>query len=142
MQMTDISAEEKKKLVESARLARINAYAPYSGYQVGAALLTTKGNLYTGCNVENAALSITLHAEMSAIAAAVSAGEREFLALAVVTAGARPAFPCALCRQALIEFNRGEMLIIAAGGAGRAEETTLSSLYPFPFSPCHLQEDK
>ena len=140
--MTTISVEEKKKLVESARLAKINAYAPYSGYQVGAAVLTIKGNIYTGCNVENAALTITLHAEMTAIAAAVNAGEQEFLSLAVVTTGNRPAFPCALCRQALIEFNRGGMLIIAAGDSSRVEEATLSSLYPLPFSPCHLQKDK
>ncbi len=133
-----IGREEKTKLIELARTAMPNAHAPYSGYRVGVALLTDRGNYYRGCNVENAALSITLHAEMTAIASAVAAGEKNFLALAVFTPAEYPPFPCALCRQALIEFNRGEMLIIATGKDGKSRETTLAELYPHPFSPFHL----
>lgn len=130
-----ITPREKDKLIRLARKARENAYAPYSNYTVGAAVLTAGGNYYSSCNVENVALTTTTHAEGNALVAAVAAGEREFLALAVVTDVDPPPFPCAICRQSLAEFDRGEMLILAANTRGEIRETRFSELYPEMFGP-------
>ena len=136
-----ISEEQQKELLRRAAGAREKAYAPYSGYRVGAAALAESGEIYAGVNVESAAYTTTGHAEMMAIAAGVAAGERKFLALAVVTESELPPFPCALCRQAMAEFDRGEMLVIAGNLRGRTRRTTLRKLYPHPFGSRQLGVD-
>lgn len=104
-------------LTRSARSARDHAYAPYSGLRVGAALLSVEGTVFTGVNVENAAYPVTLCAERAALGAAVSAGQRDFVALAVACDGAEPCLPCGMCRQALLEFGAA-LTVLAAGASG------------------------
>jgi cytidine deaminase len=133
-----ITDEEKDRLLRLAGEARENAYAPYTGYTVGAAVLTTEGNYYSGCNVENATLTLTTHAEGNAVTAAVRTGTRSFKAILVLTDGDPPPFPCAICRQSLAEFDRGEMLILAANTEGEIRETHLYDLYPEIFGPHKL----
>lgn len=124
-------------LLEKAREARERAYAPYSGYRVGAALLGRSGRIYTGCNVENAVYPLTTCAERVAVVKAVSEGEREFVALAVVTRNG--GMPCGACRQTLREF--GEDLVILIGDTqGRYRETTLHQLLPDSFSAANLEK--
>lgn len=100
-----------ESLVEAARAARRRAYAPYSRYAVGAAVLTRSGRIYTGCNVENAVYGATVCAERVAIWKAVSEGEREFTALAVVTVNGGS--PCGICRQVMAEFAPDLRVVIA-----------------------------
>jgi cytidine deaminase len=125
--MTEWSRE---KLVAQARETRQRAYAPYSGYRVGAALLTKSGRIYTGCNVENAVYPLCTCAERVAVVKAVSEGEQEFDALAVATENGGA--PCGSCRQTLREFGEDIVVLIAdAGGAYR--ETTVAELLPDSF---------
>ena len=105
-------------VLEAARAARANAYAPYSHYRVGAALLTRSGRIYAGCNVENATYGATSCAERSAVAAMVAAGDRAPVACVVVTAGPKPGAPCGICRQVLAEFARDMRLVLVAEGDG------------------------
>jgi cytidine deaminase len=123
-----------KKLIEAAARAREHAYAPYSNYRVGAALLSSAGNIFAGCNVENASYGLALCAERSAVAALVASGERAVTAIVVVTAGLEPGRPCGLCRQTLAEF--ADDLPIGLANAGdelpRAIEN-LRELFPRPF---------
>ena len=100
MTLTD---EKQQELIKKANQVRLKAYAPYSNYQVGAALLTTSGNIFTGANVENAAYGVTMCAERSAVFSAVSAGERDFVAIAVATHNGGS--PCGSCRQVISEFG-------------------------------------
>ena len=124
-------------LVEAAQAARANAYAPYSRYRVGAALLTKSGRIYAGCNVENATYGATSCAERSAVAAMVVAGDRAPIACAVVTAGPAPGAPCGICRQVLAEFARDLRLVLVAeddGGRITARKTArLAALLPQAF---------
>jgi cytidine deaminase len=116
-------------LVSAAQRARRHAYAPYSRYRVGAALVTRAGRVYTGCNVENATFGATLCAERSAVAAMVAAGDREPVACAVVTAGPKPGTPCGICRQVLAEFAHDMRLIMASEDArGRITHRTAARL--------------
>src|ERR1700724_2517409 len=94
-----------RELIEAAAQARANAYVPYSKFSVGAALLTTSGKVFLGCNVENVSLGLTLCAERSAVAAAIAGGQKDFVAIAVATDSREPAIPCGGCRQVLAEFN-------------------------------------
>ncbi|MBO7668407.1 MAG: cytidine deaminase [Firmicutes bacterium] len=131
---------DKRELIELALAARDNSYCPYSGYSVGAALLTAGGQVFTGCNVENAGYSPTLCAERSAMAAAVSAGVRDFLMLAVAGGpkGKEPEtyfWPCGVCRQWLAEFCPPDFPVITAKSAADYQETTLAELLPHAFSP-------
>jgi cytidine deaminase len=119
------------ELIAAASTARSLAYAPYSGFQVGAALVTKAGKIYTGCNVENVSLGLTICAERSAIATAVAEGNKDFVAVAVVTAGKKPAIPCGACRQVLAEFNPS-IKILAATIDGKVQEFNLTELLPFP----------
>ena len=109
-----------EKLLELALDARKNAYVPYSGYAVGAALLTEDGRVFTGCNVENAAYGNTLCAERTALVKAVSEGCRRFTKIAIASAGSAP-YPCGACRQSLYEFAPElEVLVTWDGNVARA----------------------
>jgi cytidine deaminase len=125
------------ELVAAARAARDRAYAPYSGFRVGAALLTEQGDVITAANVENASYGLAICAERSAVVAAVAAGSRRFLAIAVAGNGPDPVTPCGACRQVLREFPNGaDLEVLCAGEAG--EEllvTTLGALLPDSFGP-------
>lgn len=127
-----------EELLRCAVAAREGAYAPYSGYKVGAALLGADGTVYTGCNIENAAYSVTVCAERTALFKAVSSGCRRFCGLAVV--GGRDglgdfAWPCGVCRQALSEFCPPELPVYVLDGQGRMETHTLGALLPHAFGP-------
>ena len=127
-----------EELIELAKKAMENAYAPYSGYKVGASLLTADGTVYTGCNIENAAFSPTVCAERVALFKAVSEGKRDFAAIAVcggkngVITGFFP--PCGVCRQVLREFCRDDFVFYLAGAEGHYRTYTLSALLPESFS--------
>ena len=122
-------------LVAQAIKARKQAYAPYSHYAVGAALLGKSGRVYTGCNVENASYSMTICAERTAIVKAVSEGEREFEAVAVVTDNG--VTPCGACRQVLAEFGP-EMRVLIATPQSLVRECTVADLLPGAFLPQDL----
>jgi cytidine deaminase len=122
----------EKQLIDAAKVARQNSYSPYSRFAVGAAILTKSGKIFTGCNVENSSFRLTICAEQAAVAAAVSAGEKDFVKVAIVTDLAKPAMPCGACRQTLGEFGSG-LEIITANTAGIREVTTLAALLPHPF---------
>jgi cytidine deaminase len=122
---------DPQPLIQHAIEARGRAYAPYSGYPVGAAVLTASGRIFNGCNVENASSGLTVCAERTAIQKAVSEGEREITALAVVTEDG--ASPCGACRQVLLEFGE-EVVIILADDSGKFQETSLRELLPRPFT--------
>lgn len=130
---------DEQGLMEAAMKAREAAYAPYSGFRVGAALLTKSGTVYTGCNIENAAYSPTNCAERTAIFKAVSEGEREFQAIAIV-GGAdglqEDCTPCGVCRQVLAEFCDGD-LVILTGTTERIRRSTLAEMLPFGFRLKH-----
>jgi cytidine deaminase len=122
------------ELVAAATAARERAYAPYSRFQVGAALLDDAGRVHAGANVENASYGLTVCAERSAIFAAVSGGVRRFVALAVVTSISPPATPCGACRQVLREFAP-DLEIVTANLAGERRFTDLATLLPESFGP-------
>ena len=125
----------REKLVAQATQAREHAYAPYSGYSVGAALLGKSGRVYTGCNVENAVYPLCTCAERVAVVKAVSKGEREFVALAVVTENGGS--PCGSCRQTLREFGE-DTVVLSAATSGACRETTVAELLPDSFSAADL----
>jgi cytidine deaminase len=126
-----VAITKYNELINAATEARHRAYAPYSGFQVGAALATKAGRIFAGCNVENVSLGLTICAERSAIATAVAEGSKDFIAIAVVTAGKKPAIPCGACRQVLAEFNPN-IKVLAATTDGKTEEFDLADLLPFP----------
>jgi cytidine deaminase len=133
---TQLTDELRTRLVQQAIQARKQAYAPYSNYQVGAALLTQSGRLFTGCNVENAAYPDSLCAERVAVVKAVSEGEREFAAIAVVTSNGGT--PCGSCRQVLAEFGLDIVVLIADADGKIRTETRLAELLPGAFGPGDL----
>lgn len=123
-----------RALVARARAVRQNAYAPYSGYRVGAALITATGRVHAGCNVENASYGLTLCAERSAIAQMIAAGEREISAIAIVTEGPEPGTPCGLCRQTMAELALDLPIALATASAEEPVQiTSLAELFPKPF---------
>ncbi len=126
-----LTDKDKQRLIAAAKQARQYAYAPYSEYRVGAAMLALTGEIYTGCNVENAAYPSTICAERVALVKAVSEGIRTFSALAVVTSNG--AFPCGACRQMLYEFCPQAAVIIVNGDGKIVTETTLAALLPGGF---------
>lgn len=124
-------------LIEEAKQAREGAYAPYSHFAVGAALLTRSGRVFTGANVENASYGLTVCAERVAVFKAVTAGEREFQAIAI--ASSTGASPCGACRQVLAEFGL-DMLVISVDMDDRVRQWTLEELLPASFGPQDLAE--
>lgn len=126
-----------QELLKMAEEARANAYVPYSHFQVGAALLCDSGNIYTGCNIENASYSMTICAERTALAKAISAGERSFTALAVVCDTKGPGSPCGACRQFIVEFSPG-CRVIMGNLRGDVLVRTVAELLPGFFSPRDL----
>lgn len=122
-------------LIAKAMKAREQAYAPYSHFTVGAALLARSGRVYTGCNVENASYGLSVCAERVAVFKAVSEGERDFEALAVVTE--KGVTPCGACRQVLMEFG-DDIQVIVADVTGRYQVLSLQELLPEAFTPEHL----
>ena len=120
-----------KRLINEAKKARNRAYSPYSKYKVGAAVLTKKGNIYSGCNVENASFGITCCAERVAIFKAVSEGEKDIKAIAVVTQGKLTSV-CGACRQVIAEFGK-DVKIIMANVKGDKKVTTIAKLLPDAF---------
>jgi len=133
-----LSAEAIDGLVAAAREVRTHAYAPYSHFHVGAALLAG-GRIFTGVNVENASYPLSVCAERNAVAAAVAAGETTIDAVAVVAEDTDPTPPCGGCRQVLHEFGP-EMLVVAESDNGRRAEWILSSLLPAAFDSASLRD--
>ena len=124
--------DDMLELHELAVEVRANAYAPYSGFRVGAALRTRDGRVFTGVNVENASFPVTICAERGALMSAVAAGVREFEAVAVVTDAVEPAAPCGMCRQMLAEFGL-DLMILGAGREGPKHLIQLRELLPKAF---------
>jgi cytidine deaminase len=121
-------------LVAAATSVREKAHAPYSNYRVGAAVLTRAGNTFVGCNVENASYGLCLCAERSAVAQMVAAGDKDPVAIAVVTKGPKAGSPCGMCRQVLAEFAEDLPVLLAVDGDPSAERrTTLAALLPDAF---------
>lgn len=140
-----INKEMIEKLIEAAINARRNSYSPYSNYQVGAALLTEDGSIYTGCNIENASYSPTNCAERTAFYKAVSEGKRQFNAISIIggTKGKQIgeyAYPCGVCRQVMMEFcNPLTFEVIVAKSISEYEVRTLEELLPNGFGAANLQ---
>jgi len=126
-------------LFKAAMTVRENAYAPYSNFQVGAAIRTTSGNIYTGCNVENVAYPEGTCAEAGAIAAMIAAGETEIKEILVVAGGASKVSPCGGCRQKISEFAKGDTPVYMADLAGDIEEVTIGGLLPAGFDKSYLE---
>ncbi len=135
--MVKLTKEERQSLIDLANEARQHAYVPYSRYPVGSALRTKTGRIYTGVNVENAAYPHTMCAERVAIFKAVSDGESEFDAIAVVTNNGGS--PCGGCRQVMAEFGLDTIVLIANGEGKLQKEMTVAELLPEAFTPKHLQ---
>lgn len=123
-----------EQLIEEAKKAREKAYVPYSKFGVGAALLTTDGKIYHGCNIENAAYSMCNCGERTAIFKAVSEGDRDFQMLAVVADTDRPCSPCGACRQVLAELCPRNMKVILTNLKGEILELTVEDLLPGAFT--------
>ncbi|MGJ7912174.1 cytidine deaminase [Neobacillus sp. LXY-1] len=124
-----------EQLIEEAKKAREKAYVPYSKFGVGAALLTTDGTLYHGCNIENAAYSMCNCAERTALFSAYSRGDRNFKMMAVVADTERPCSPCGACRQVISELCPRDMKVILTNLKGDIQEITVEDLLPGAFSP-------
>lgn len=136
--MADLTEQEMEELVRAAMEARHRAYAPYSRFQVGAALLAENGRIFSGCNVENASYGLAICAERTALVSAVAAGERRFRAMAVAADTPGPASPCGACRQFMVEFAP-QMRLILSNLKGHRMLTTPGELLPGFFGPGDLK---
>jgi len=127
-----MTEQQRQQIIEAALATRERAYAPYSGFRVGAAVLTASGKIHAGCNVENASFGLTLCAERVALATAVASGDVQLVALAVALAGG--GMPCGACRQFAAEFRHDlPLLVIDAEQPDRIVETSISELLPEQF---------
>lgn len=133
-----LSPAERRRLEKSARSAAKSSYSPYSKFRVGAAVLTTSGKIFAGCNVENASYGLCNCAERTALFTAVAAGERRFRAVAIYTPTKLPTSPCGACRQVINEFAPDAVVIGLCATAARFEET-LEALLPGAFGPKNLR---
>lgn len=129
-----------EQLINQAKEARNTAYVPYSKFQVGAALLTKEGTVFKGCNIENAAYSMTNCAERTAFFKAISEGHHEFSMLAVVADTERPVSPCGACRQVIAEFCAPDMKVLLTNLKGDIQETTVAELLPGAFTAEDMNE--
>jgi cytidine deaminase len=130
-----------QQLIEEAKRAREKAYVPYSKFGVGAALLTTDGKVYHGCNIENAAYSMCNCAERTALFKAYSEGDKNFQMLAVVADTDRPCSPCGACRQVISELCSKDMKVVLTNLKGDILEITVEDLLPGAFSPEDLHAE-
>ncbi len=137
---TALDPARRAELVARAREVAQRAYAPASGFAVGAALLGDDGRIHVGCNVENVSYGLTICAERGAVCSAVAAGTTRFVAVAVWTRNVPPSSPCGACRQVLAEFTTPDCPVLLAGGADaiEVEETDMAALLPRPFTPREL----
>jgi cytidine deaminase len=119
------------RLLEAAKRVREHAYAPYSGFRVGAAIQSDSGRVYVGANVENASYGATVCAERAAVAAMIAAGEKRIVGVAVYAEGPELSMPCGMCRQVLVEFGKDATVVV--GGPAGTRSTTLTALMPEPF---------
>ena len=126
-----------RMLIDMATEVMANSYSPYSRFKVGAAIECADGTVFTGCNIENVAYGAAICAEQSAVAAAISAGKREFKRIAVISEGNAYCFPCGKCRQIMGEFSP-EMEVLSARADGRYVSYPLSTLLPMAFGKEHL----
>lgn len=124
---------KKEELIDSAKRAREHAYVPYSSFKVGAALLTTSNKVYSGSNVENASYPLSCCAERTAIFKAITEGEQDFSAMAVIADSEGPISPCGACRQVMAEFFPNDMPIHLANIKGDVKTVTITELLPFHF---------
>lgn len=134
-----LSDEITNKLLNEAFTIQKRAYAPYSNFRVGAALLCGSGKIYHGCNIENASYSPTCCAERLTIFKAISEGERDFLALAIVSDSNQPTPPCGVCRQVLAEFCQAYMPIICSDKNGKFSTVSLGELLPMVFTKRNME---
>lgn len=132
--------KQEETLIKEATLAREKAYVPYSKFQVGAALLTTDGKIYHGCNIENAAYSMCNCAERTALFSAYAQGDHHFAMLAVIADTKGPVSPCGACRQVISELCPKDMKVILTNLNGDRTEVTVEELLPGAFSPEDLNE--
>lgn len=123
---------DNAQLIELAKKAMENAYAPYSNFKVGAALLCQNGKVYTGCNIENSSYGASNCAERTAVFKAVSEGEHNFVKIAIVSSSGDFTFPCGICRQVLSEFMPEGSIVLCSAENG-IEEFTLEELLPYAF---------
>lgn len=130
-----VTDEQKETLIKAACEVREKAYAPYSKYRVGAAILAEDGRIFTGVNVENASYGLTICAERTAVFSAITAGARQLLAVAICTEFVGS--PCGACRQVMSEFA-GDIPVWLCDSTGKARETSLHTLLPDHFGPDHL----
>ncbi|HRO15510.1 MAG TPA: cytidine deaminase [Paracoccus sp. (in: a-proteobacteria)] len=129
-------------LIDAAREVREFAYAPYSGFKVGAAVRAASGTVHRGCNVENVAYPEGTCAEAGAIAAMIAAGETEIVEVCVIADSPQPVPPCGGCRQKLAEFARGDVPVLLATTAGATLATTVAELLPGRFEAAHMPEGR
>jgi cytidine deaminase len=129
--MTDAAPNDALRAAALSVMTR--AYAPYSNFRVGAALATSGGRMFTGCNVENASYGASICAERAAVLSAIAHGERSFTSLVIATEGSSPAAPCGVCRQVLSEFAPS-LEIISCTIAGAESHWSLDQLLPAPFT--------
>ncbi len=134
--LTPLTGIHIQKLVHAAKAAREKAYAPYSDYRVGAAIMTSSYEIIEGCNIENASYGLTICAERCAVFSALAQNKNDFAAIAVVTKDGGA--PCGACRQVLNEFNPDMLVIIANERGEIIEQAVLSSLLPHAFGPQNL----
>ncbi len=136
-----LDAEILDKLAMAAADARERAYAPYSKFTVGAAVLSAGGRIFTGCNIENVSFGATVCAERVAMFSAVAAGCRELVALAVAGPGESPIAPCGICRQVMSELAP-DVVVIMVGEDGARETSSVAELLPRAFAPDELIEPR